>query len=154
FKKAEQSTGTKFTGIVKERESDTFARFSLEVEAAEPHKIKELDLRQIPIPAEFALPRLSQDAAVAALRAELDKRAAADSFAGSVLVAKDGKPVFKAAYGLADREKKVPNHLDTQFRIGSMNKMFTAVSVLQLAQAGKIKLADPLGKYLSEYPNK
>ena len=154
FKKAEESTATKFTGIVKERDSDTFARFSLEVEAAEPHRIKEMDLRQIPIPAEFALPRLSQDAALAALRAELEKRVAADSFAGTVLVAKDGKPVFQAAYGLADREKKIPNKLDTQFRIGSMNKMFTAVSVLQLAQAGKIKLTDSLGTYLGDYPNK
>jgi len=154
FKKAEESAATKFTGIVKERDSDTFARFSLEVEAAEPHQIKNLDLRQIPIPAEFALPRLSQDAALAALRAALDRRVAADSFAGAVLVAKDGKPVFKAAYGLADRENKIPNRLDTQFRIGSMNKMFTAVSVLQLVQSGKIKLSDPLGKYLTDYPNK
>jgi len=154
FKKAEESAATKFTGVVKERDSDTFARFSLEVEAAEPHQIKNLDLRQIPIPAEFALPRLSQDAALAALRAALDRRVAADSFAGAVLVAKDGKPVFKAAYGLADRENKILNRLDTQFRIGSMNKMFTAVSVLQLVQSGKIKLSDPLGKYLTDYPNK
>jgi CubicO group peptidase (beta-lactamase class C family) len=154
FKKAEESTYTRFTGIVKERDSDTFARFAIEVEPEEPHHIKSLNLRQIPIPAEFALPRMSQDGALAALRAELDKRAAADSFAGAVLIAKDGKPVFKAAYGLADREKKIPNRLDTQFRIGSMNKMFTALSVLQLVQAGKIKLADPLGKYLTDYPNK
>jgi len=154
FKKAEESTPTHFTGIVKERDSDSFARFALEVEAAEPHVIKSLDLRLIPTPAEFAISRLSQDAALAALRAELEKRVKADGFAGAVLVAKDGKPAFKAAYGLADREKKTPNQLDTQFRIGSMNKMFTAVSVLQLAQAGKIKLADPLGKYLTDYPNK
>src|SRR6266581_4234704 len=154
FRKAEESTPTRFTGIVKERDSDTFARFVMEVEAAEPHPIKDFDLRQIPIPAESALPRVSQDAAIAALRAELDKRATADTFAGAVLIAKDGKPVFKAAYGLADREKKVSNQLDTQFRIGSMNKMFTAVSVLQLAQAGKIKLTDPLGKYLTDYPNR
>src|SRR5215472_516430 len=154
FKKAEESATTRFTGIVKERDSDSFARFALEVEAAEPHIIKSLDLRLIPTPTEFAIPRLSKDAALAALRAELEKRGSADSFSGAVLVAKDGKPIFKAAYGLADREKKTLNQLDTQFRIGSMNKMFTAVSVLQLAQAGKIKLTDPLGKYLTDYPNK
>lgn len=154
FKKAEESTATKFTGIMKERDSDTFARFAMEVEAEEPHHVKSMEFRQVPAPAEFALPRLSQDATLAALRTELDKRVAADSFAGAVLVAKDGKPVFKAAYGLADREKKTPNQLETQFRIGSMNKMFTAVSILQLAQAGKIKLTDPLGKYLADYPNK
>ncbi len=154
FKKAEESTATRFTGIVKERDSDSFARFVLEVESAEPHHISQLDLRLIPTPAEFALPRLSQDAALSALRVELDKRAAADRFAGAVLIAKNGKPIFTAACGLADREKKISNQLDTRFRIGSMNKMFTAVAVLQLAQAGKIKLTDALGKYLPDYPNK
>ena len=154
FKKAEESTAARFAGVVKERDSDSFARFVLEVESAESHHISQFDLRLIPTPAEFAVPRLSEDAAIAALRNELDKRGAEDKFAGAVLIAKSGKPIFTGAYGLADREKKVPNKLDTQFRIGSMNKMFTAVAVLQLAQAGKINLSDPLGKYLSDYPNK
>src|SRR5205814_1123559 len=53
-----------------------------------------------------------------------------------------------------DREKKIQDRLNTQFRLGSMNKMFTAVAVLQLVQAGKVKLNDPVGKYLTDYPNK
>jgi CubicO group peptidase (beta-lactamase class C family) len=69
---------------------------------------------------------------VAALRAKLEKDSAADKFAGAVLLAKDGKPIFAGAYGMADREKKIANTLNTKFRIGSMNKMFTAVSILQL----------------------
>ena len=154
FKKAEESTPTHFTGIVKERGGDQFARFSIEVEPAEPHRITQLNLGPIPAPAEFAMPRLTQDAALAALRAQLEKSAAADQFAGAVVVAKESKPVFTAAYGLADREKNIPNKLNTQFRLGSMNKMFTAVAVLQLVQAGKIKLTEPLGKYLTDYPNK
>jgi CubicO group peptidase (beta-lactamase class C family) len=83
----------------------------------------------------------------------VEKDAAADRFAGTVLIAKGGKVLFSGAYGLADREKKVANKLDTRFRIGSMNKMITAISVLQLVQAGKIKLTDPLGKYITDYPN-
>ena len=71
-----------------------------------------------------------------------------------MLLAKDGKPIFTGAYGMADREKKIPNTLNTKFRIGSMNKMFTAVSILQLVEAGKISLSDPVGKYLADYPNK
>jgi CubicO group peptidase (beta-lactamase class C family) len=55
---------------------------------------------------------------------------------------------------MADRDKKTPNQLGTKFRIGSMNKMFTATAVLQLVQAGKINLTDPVGKYLADYPNK
>src|SRR6266850_7414625 len=153
LKKVEDSAPTRLTGVVKERGSDQFARFTIEVEPAEPHRIKELDLRAIPLPAEFPMPRMSQDAALAALRVEAEKAAAADRFSGALLVVKDGNPVFTAAYRLADREKKIYNKLDTRFRIGSMNKMFTAVSVLRLVQAGKIKLTDPLGKYLADYPN-
>jgi CubicO group peptidase (beta-lactamase class C family) len=154
FKKAEESTPTHFSGLVQERSSDQFGRFEIEVEPAEPHHIIRLDLRAIPSPAEFAIPRESESEALAALRAKLETEAAADQFAGTVLVAKDGKPIFTGAYGLADLGKKIPNKLETRFRIGSMNKMFTAVAILQLVQAGKIQFTDPLGKYLTDYPNK
>jgi CubicO group peptidase (beta-lactamase class C family) len=91
--------------------------------------------------------------AMVALRAELEKRMASDRFSGAVLVAKNGKAIFEQAYGLADRDHKTPNTLDTKFRLGSMNKMFTAVAVVQLAQAGKLKFTDPLSKFLPNYPN-
>jgi CubicO group peptidase (beta-lactamase class C family) len=55
---------------------------------------------------------------------------------------------------LADRENGIPNTLQTRFRIGSMNKMFTAVAILQLVEAGKVDLTAPLGRYLSDYPNR
>jgi D-alanyl-D-alanine carboxypeptidase len=148
------STPTKLSALVQERKSDQFARLTLEMDAAAPNQIATLSLRAIPRPAEFALPHLSVGELVAAVREKLQKDAAADQFAGAVLIAKDGKPVFAQAYGLADRARKVPNTLQTRFRIGSMNKMFTAVSILQLAQAGKLKLSDPLGKFVPDYPNK
>jgi CubicO group peptidase (beta-lactamase class C family) len=154
FRKLEQASATRVSGLVQERDSDQFGRFTLEVEAAEPHHIVSLGIRAIPRPAAFPLPRLSESEAIAAVRALVEKNAAADRFSGTVLVAKNGKTLFSGAYGLADREKKVPNTLDTRFRIGSMNKMFTAVAVLQLVEAGKIKLTDPLGKYITDYPNK
>jgi D-alanyl-D-alanine carboxypeptidase len=97
---------------------------------------------------------MSESELLAALRAKLQQKVAADRFSGAILVAKNGTPIYSAAFGLADREKKIPNELDTKFRIGSMNKMFTATSILQLAQARKLQLTDPLGKYLTDYPNK
>jgi len=156
----EQATDTTLTGLVQERGSDQFGRFNLVVETDEPHRIARLGINAIPRPAEFPMPRLSEAEAIAALRAEVEKDAAAGRFAGAVLLAhlengdKPAKVLFSGAYGLADREKNVANKLDTRFRIGSMNKMFTAVSVLQLVQAGKIKLTDPLGKYIADYPNR
>jgi D-alanyl-D-alanine carboxypeptidase len=154
LRKIEDSTGTQLTALVQERDSDQFARLKIEVEAAAPNKITHLDARAIERPAEFILPRLSQSELITALRARLEKDSAAGKFSGAALLAKDGKPIFTGAYGMADREKKIPNTLNTKFRIGSMNKMFTSVSILQLVQAGKISLSDPVGKYLTDYPNK
>jgi D-alanyl-D-alanine carboxypeptidase len=154
LKKIEDSTPTKLTGLVQERDSDQFARFSIEVEPAAPYHVTHIDLRAVQRPAEFPIPPLNQSDLISALRTKLEKDSAADKFSGAALLAKDGKPIFTGAYGMADREKKIPNTLNTKFRIGSMNKMFTAVSILQLVQAGKISLSDPVGKYLTDYPNK
>jgi CubicO group peptidase (beta-lactamase class C family) len=74
-------------------------------------------------------------------------------FSGAVLVTRDGRTLFEGAYGLADRERNVPNTPQTQFRNGSMNKMMTAVAALQFVQAGALRLDVPLGTYLPDYPN-
>src|SRR5687768_4969180 len=158
FRALEQATATAVTGLVQERDSDQFARFVLTVEATEPHQITRFAINAIPRPAEFPVQRLSEADLISTLRAKLEKDAAADRFAGSVIIGRiengAAKVLFSGAYGLADREMRIANTLDTRFRIGSMNKMFTAVSILQLVQAGKIKLDDPVGKYLTDYANK
>ena len=98
--------------------------------------------------------RLTEAEALAVLETFVREEAAADRFSGAVLVAKDGDVLFSKAYGLADRERKIPNMVQTRFRIGSMNKMFTAVAILQLVEAGKVDLTAPLGTYLTDYPNR
>jgi len=104
--------------------------------------------------AAMVLSRMSPEAAfVAALRARLDTATAANTFAGAVLIVRDGRTVFEGAYGLADRGQGIPNSPLTQFRVGSMNKMLTAVAALQLVQAGKVRLDATLGTYLPDYPN-
>ncbi|HJS24186.1 MAG TPA: serine hydrolase domain-containing protein, partial [Pyrinomonadaceae bacterium] len=154
LKKVEESTPTKLVALVQERQSDQFARMTIEVEAAEPHAITQLGLNAIPTPADFALPKLSDSELTTALRKKLDEDVGAGRFSGAVLVARNGKTVFAHAYGMADREKKIPNTLKTRFRVGSMNKMFTAVATLQLVQSGKLDLKAPFGNYLTDYPNK
>jgi D-alanyl-D-alanine carboxypeptidase len=154
LKKIEESTPTQIVALLQERLSDRFVRISVEVEAAEPHQMTRLDLQGIPRPSEFAIPHLSEGELIAAARKKLDEETAADRFSGAALIAKNGKTVFANAYGLADREKKTPNTLKTRFRLGSMNKMFTAVATLQLVQSGKLDLKAPFGNYLTDYPNK
>ena len=152
-KKTEESSATRFAVLLKEKESDQFVRATLVVAAAEPYKVTDFSLRAIPTPDEFRPKRMSEADAISALRAEIEEVVAHDRFAGAVLVAKHGTPIFAQAYGLADRAKKIPNKLDTKFRIGSMNKMFTATAVLQLVQSGKLALTDSLGKIVHGYPN-
>ena len=154
LRKIEESTPTRITGLVQERNSDQFGRFVMEVEPATPHAITTWNLNAVATPAEFAVPRLSEPQLIEAVKTRITAAVKNDQFSGAVLVTKNGKPIISGAYGMADREKKIPNTLSTQFRIGSMNKMFTATSVLQLVQAGKIKLSDPFGKYITDYPNK
>jgi len=154
LRKVEESSPTRLVALVQERTSDVFARLVLDVDGAAPQVIKNLDLRAIPRPAAFALPAMSERELVAALEKKLDEEAAAGRFAGAVLLARGGTVVFARAYGLADREHGVANTLTTRFRIGSMNKMFTATAILQLVQAGKVALDQSVGTYLPDYPNK
>lgn len=98
--------------------------------------------------------RETQANAIADLKAELGQEVADGRFAGAVLIARDGQAVFEAAYGYANRARRIKNTVDTRFHFGSMGKMFTAVAVLQLVADGKIALDDPVSKFLPDYPNK
>jgi D-alanyl-D-alanine carboxypeptidase len=153
LRKVKDCGDTTCSVLLQEKSSDQFAQADIEVDPAAPHAIKKLGIEAIPRPAEFALAPLTENAALDALRSKLEKGAADGTFSGAALVAKDGKPIFTGAYGLADRDKKIPNTLDTKFRIGSMNKMITATAIVQLQQAGKLQFGDPLIKYLPDYPN-
>lgn len=79
---------------------------------------------------------------------------AENKLSGVVLVAKDGVTIASKAAGIANKATNAPIDLNTKFNLGSMNKMFTAVAVAQLAQAGKLSFTDNVGKYLPDYPNK
>lgn len=106
-------------------------------------------LAQVPPPSLSA--RLTDAALATALAGRLAELG--QDYSGVVLVARRGQPFATFAQGWADRERQIPNTLSTKFRVGSMNKMHTAVAVLQLVQAGKLDLDAPLITYLKDYPN-
>ena len=70
----------------------------------------------------------------------------------TVMVIKDGAPVFAKAYGLANLEMKIPCTTNTNFRLASVTKQFTAMSIMILAERGKLSLADKLSKFFPEFP--
>jgi CubicO group peptidase (beta-lactamase class C family) len=91
------------------------------------------------------------DAARAA-DAWLSEASARGDFSGVVLLARNGRAFFRKAWGLADRDRKIPNAVDTKFNLGSINKIFTQVAIGQLAAAGKLSLSDTIRKHLPSYP--
>ncbi|HEV2121701.1 MAG TPA: serine hydrolase domain-containing protein, partial [Chloroflexota bacterium] len=145
----------RLTAIGRSRLSELWAELSFRVDSEAPHQVIGIGVAPQPAPAEL---RSSQPLSVAEVGQQvqeyLTRLEGADTFSGTVLVARDGVPIFSGAYGMADKDAQLPNRLDTKFNLGSMNKMFTAVAIAQLAELGKLSFHDPIGKYLPEYPNK
>jgi CubicO group peptidase (beta-lactamase class C family) len=72
-------------------------------------------------------------------------------FNGSALVAENGKVIYKKGFGYANMEWKIPNDVDTKFRLASVTKQFTAAVILKLVEEGKIKLDGKITDYLTDY---
>ena len=69
----------------------------------------------------------------------------------SLLISRNGIPIYKKAFGMANIDLSIPLTTENVFDIGSMSKQFTAVCILQLAETGKLNLKDDLKKYLPDY---
>jgi CubicO group peptidase (beta-lactamase class C family) len=133
--------------LLHESTADTWSSLQLRFDADD--KITSLMIVPTKPPAGFAELAMLDEAGLAReLDAYLSTLSAKDEFSGVVLVARDGEPLFTKAYGMANREHQVPNRTETRFRLGSMNKMFTAVAVAQLAEKGLLSFEDPIGKHL------
>lgn len=131
-----------------------FFRSSFMVDAANPTaKLLVENDNSVRRPPDLAIPRLTQGAINAALDAKADAMVKADALSGGMLVVRDKTTVYHRVWGMADRAAKTPITRTTKFRIGSMNKMFTAVAILQLVDGKKLSLDDTLGKLLPDYPN-
>ena len=75
-----------------------------------------------------------------------------ESFTGVVLVARNGEVLLSQGYGLADRDKNLPNTPQTKYRLGSITKQFTAMAILMLQAQNKLKVQDPVCRYIPECP--
>jgi hypothetical protein len=125
------------------------------VEKEAPHKLIAILMELVDDPEDIVVPdpKTDEKELISAVRAFLEEKTRADEFSGVVLIAKDARVLFHEAYGSADREKMTPNRKDTKFNLGSINKNFTRAAILQLQKQGKLSLADPIKKFLPDYPN-
>jgi CubicO group peptidase (beta-lactamase class C family) len=80
----------------------------------------------------------------------LQQRYERGEFMGTVLIAKNGKPIFEKSYGFANIEKQTPNKPELKYLIGSVTKQFTAALILKLQEMDKLSVDDKISKY---YPS-
>ena len=104
----------------------------------------------------FSRPLGAQAAGEKELAAKIDAVMSAVYKAGepgaAIIVRKNGRTIIRKGYGLADLELGVAVEPDMVFRLGSITKQFTAVSILMLAEQGKLRLQDEITKFLPDYP--
>jgi D-alanyl-D-alanine carboxypeptidase len=114
---------------------------TLDTEPEPPHRVSGLSFRLgPPEPVRFESFDHAEEALSALARDE--------AFSGVVIAGRGDEIAFHRAYGMADRTAGRPVDLDTRFDIGSLDKLFTSVAILRLAEAAMVDLDAPVGRYL------
>jgi CubicO group peptidase (beta-lactamase class C family) len=160
-----KSTNTEFSGILKSDTKDAWVNMNLNVEANKPHLIALLGLQPGSKPENYNADKdekntindkpedeKSQFTDLSDLDKFLLKKTQENEFSGVVLVADKGNPLFHKAFGFASKRFDVLNKTDTKFNLGSCNKLFTTIAIIQLVEKGLLLLDDPIGKYLDVFP--
>lgn len=140
---AERSPTT-MTVLLRQRCLPGLQRLKLELASAGVSKLKSLKLRPLP---------MSADGAIDVTATIADRLSAKDDFAGSLIIKRGDRTLLARSWGSANPVRQIPVTLDTPMFLASAGKMFTAVAVLQLVDAGKIQLDEPLSRYVPDYPN-
>lgn len=76
-----------------------------------------------------------------------------NQFMGTILVARNGQIILSKGYGYANLEWEVQNTPITKFRIASLTKQFTAAAVLLLEEKKKLKINEPITRYIPDAPS-
>lgn len=147
-----QDTGAHLVASMKDNHGG-YAEITLDLASTEPPVIKSILGHPVPPPALERSPAANTQALAEQVEMHVADLLQSDQFSGTILISRGDQPILQKAWGMANREKKIRNTVDTQFCIGSMNKMFTAVAILQLVHAGKLSLNGALANYWPGYPN-
>jgi len=146
-----------FVSVVARTENGPIVRLEFQFEPTEPFGLLGIRVEAMEDAGEENVPaaaKKNNDELLAAVKEYGRRTSEAGEFSGVILVAQNGIPLFEQAYGFADREKKIPNRVDTKFNIGSINKSFTGLAIRQLVAEKKVSLDDPIGKFLPDYQNR
>lgn len=89
---------------------------------------------------------------VAELEAYMNACGRVEQFSGAVFVSWHGKQLLSRAYGMADIEHRVSNGTNTKFRLGSITKPMTVMSICMLEEMGELSISDPVSKFITDTP--
>nr|WP_199039021.1 serine hydrolase domain-containing protein [Dyella sp. ASV24] len=140
---------------VKARRTGKAALFWLAADSAQPDRLAQAMLTPMDnsLYADWPKGPVSHAELGKHIRTLLDRLVSVSDFSGCVSVFDGGETVFDECRGLAERSFKVPADHRTRFRIASVGKMFTAVAIGQLVEAGKLSWDDTLATLVPEYPD-
>lgn len=153
IKRVVEIADSSITVLVATKLGDWF-QFRMFHDAANPAKMMGLGIEDSEPPTEVDLVPINYDDFLKEAARIVESRSKANEFSGAVLIARHDTPVYHQAVGFADVGNGTPNRPDTKFNLGSINKKFTQLAIDMLAERGKLSYDDPIGKYLTDYPNK
>ncbi|HEU4851940.1 MAG TPA: serine hydrolase [Telluria sp.] len=97
-------------------------------------------------------PAIAQPGTTQQLDAALYPYFKADAPGATVIVVKDGKTLFRKAYGMADVSNGFAMQPGAQHRIASITKQFTSTAIMMLAEEGRLSVDDDITKHLPDFP--
>lgn len=151
--KVREDSGTHLVVLMKEGRG-SYSESTLDLATTNPPTVERISGHPVPPPVKDSDIATDDADLVKKVKERISTTQGEQAFSGTVLIAHNGKIIIDEAYGLANNSAKIPNTTETQFCIGSMNKMFTSVAILQMVEQGKLSLDKPLATYWPDYPNK
>lgn len=141
------------TALLKRKLTGEYVAILVRTNESAPYRIAGIGQRPPQPKVAQATPKITTDAELTmALGDFVNTLAKADLFSGAVYLARDGRRLYGMAFGEANKDFGAPNALNTKFNLGSMNKMFTSVTIAQLVEQGKLSYDDPLSKFV-DFPD-
>lgn len=136
--------------LLRTRRYGALQAVTFNLDRAQGFKVIEFDPGPAPDWAPVDGPALSPADIGARARVFADRGCAAEAFSGAWLIAKGRDVLAEGACGQANRRYDAPNRVDTRINLGSINKMFTAVAVMQLVDQGRLSLDDTLDRHIDD----
>lgn len=136
--------------ILKDRNFNSWRAFTLRFDGSEKQLIAGLNFADARVPTNVRESSLTEEQFIQEIKTMIPRLCERDVFSGTLLIARGTEVLLSQACGEASKRFHISNNIETKFNLGSMNKMFTATAIVQLAEKGRLSYDDPISKYVDE----